>query len=65
MVVIFIPTNEMDKNYLKKGFGFKPLVIEAYKYHLGLSTTEKTQNLLSKKVKTGTVTTNKGSTCVE
>lgn len=60
---IFIPTNDLHSKYLHQGFSFKPLVIEAYQYHLDVSlTSEKTQNLLSKNVKTGTVTTNRGKT---
>lgn len=65
-MLIFIPTNEVNNTYIKRGFSFKPLIIEAYQYHLGVSSrAEKTQNLLSKNVNTGTVTTNKGNTCLE
>lgn len=64
-MLIFIPTNDMNAVYLQAGFSFKPLVIEAYQYHLGLAPTsaalEKTQNLFSKKVNTGTVATNNGN----
>lgn len=63
-MLVFIPTNEIDKNYANEGFSFKPLIIEAYQYHLDVScSAEKTQNLFNKKVKTGTVTINKGKTC--
>ena len=57
---IFIPTNEPKEDFFKQGFCLKPLVIEAYKYHLNYPFSEKTQKRLSKKVKTGTRTTNKG-----
>lgn len=60
---IFIPANEINDSYLQKGFAFKPLIIEAYKYHLDVSDEENTQNLLNKKVNTGTVTTSNGNTC--
>jgi len=60
---LFIPTNEPDEKLLAKGFRFKPLIIDAYQYHLCFSTEEKTQNLFSKKVKAGTVTIKSGKTC--
>lgn len=66
IMLIFIPTNETNTTYIKRGFSFKPLIIEAYQYHLDVSSsTENTQKLLSKNVNTGTVITNKGSTCLE
>ena len=61
-MLVFIPTNEINNYYIQEGFSFKPLIIEAYQYHLeDSSSSEKTQNLLSKNVNTGTVTTNKGN----
>ena len=62
-MLIFIPTNETNNDFVQNGFSFKPLIIEAYQYHLDVSSSsENTQNLFSKKVKTGTVTTNNGRT---
>lgn len=61
---IFIPINENNEKKVKKE-ELRPLVIEAYLYHVNLSSIEKTQNLLSKKVKRGTETINKGNTRVE
>lgn len=61
---VFIPTNDGNEGLLKKGFILKPLIIEAYLYHLYSSGEEKTQNLFNKKVKTGTMTTSKGKTRV-
>ncbi len=60
MMKIFIPTNEPKEIFFEQGFNLKPLVIEAYKYHLGYYNSENTQNRLSKKVKIGTRTINKG-----
>ncbi|HOP21433.1 MAG TPA: hypothetical protein PK055_00450 [Gammaproteobacteria bacterium] len=62
---LFIPTNEINNDWVDKGFSFKPLIIEAYQFHISSSIGEKTQNLLSKKVKTGTITTNIGKTLEE
>jgi hypothetical protein len=63
---IFIPTNDLNKNLITKGFTFGPLIIEAYQYHTdGSWELENTQKLLSRKVKTGTVITKKGKTLVE
>ena len=63
---IFIPTNDLNKLLIAEGFTFRPLIIEAYQHHLGKSLAlENTQNLLSKKVKAGTVITKKGKTLVE
>ena len=61
---IFIPINENNEKKVKEE-ELRPLVIEAYLYHVNLSSIEKTQNLLSKKVKRGTETINKGNTRVE
>lgn len=61
---IFIPTNDGEDGLEKYGYVLKPLIIEAYRYHLYLSTEEKTQNLFNKNVKTGTMITNKGNTRV-
>ena len=61
---VFIPTNDGESDLEKHGFILRPLIIEAYMYHLYLSTEEKTQNLFNKKVKTGTVMTSKGKTRV-
>jgi len=64
---LFIPTNEADEAFANRGFAFGPLVIEAYQYHLEAvdsSVFEKTQNLLTKKVKTGTTITSIGNTRV-
>ena len=57
---IFIPTNELKTSFIEKGYCLRPLVIEAYQYHLRPSFSENTQKRLSKKVKTGTRTTNRG-----
>ncbi len=57
---IFIPSNEFNCSYQNKGYNFKPLVIEAYLYHLNVGEFEKTQKRLSTKVKTGTITSKKG-----
>lgn len=63
---IFIPINETNGSLINKGFTLKPLIIEAYQCHFGeLWPSEKTQNLFSKKVNIGTVTTKKGKTLVE
>ena len=59
---IFIPSNEANIAYLKQGFCFKPLIIDAYLYHLDARGFENTQNRLSKKVKNGTTTNKKGKT---
>jgi hypothetical protein len=56
---LFIPCNDQNNSLINQGFEIKPLVIEAYKYHL---TSEKTQNFDIKKVITGTDNTNKGRT---
>ncbi len=61
---VFIPTNDGESDLIKEGFILKPLIIEAYRYHLNLSTEEKTQNLFNKKVKIGTATISKGNTRV-
>lgn len=61
---VFIPTNDHNDELEKEGFVLKPLIIEAYRYHLSTSMAEKTQNLLIKKVNTGTITTSKGKTRV-
>ena len=61
---VFIPTNDGNEGLEKKGFILKPLIIEAYMYHLYSFGEEKTQNLFSKKVNTGTEITNKGKTRV-
>ena len=60
---LFIPANEPNEKLIAKGFSFKPLIIDAYQYHLRFSTEEKTQNLFSKKVNAGTVTIKSGKTC--
>ena len=63
IMIIFIPTTDSNEKLIAKGFCLKPFVIEAYQYHLDVSLiSEKTQNLFNKKVKTGTVTTNRGKT---
>lgn len=63
---IFIPINETNGSLINKGFTFQPLIIEAYQCHfVELWASEKTQNLFSKKVNIGTVTTKKGKTLVE
>jgi len=63
---IFIPINETNESLLNKGFTIQPLIIEAYQCHFDeLWLSEKTQNLFSKKVNIGTVTTKKGRTLVE
>ena len=59
---VFIPSNELNTIYLKQGFDFKPLVIEAYLYHLNVGELENTQKRLSTKVKSGTTTNKKGRT---
>lgn len=59
---VFIPTNEANEKLANLGYSFKPFIIEAYQYHLDLSTSENTQNLFSRKVNIGTVMTNKGKT---
>lgn len=65
MATIFIPSNEICNKMIERGFDFKPLIIEAYKFHVTSSEFEKTQNLFNKKVKTGTTTIKAGSTRVE
>ncbi len=62
---IFIPTNELNEKFIHSGFSLKPLVIEAYQYHLNHSLPENTQNLFSKKVKTGTKITKIGKAMEE
>lgn len=63
---IFIPSNEESDSLINKGFVFQPFVIEAYQCHFSeILPSEKTQNLFSKKVNIGTVTTKKGKTLVE
>lgn len=62
MMKIFIPTNDTNEHLINQGYSIKPLIIEAYQYHLVSTTFENTQNLLSKKVKTGIATTKKGKT---
>ncbi len=62
---IFIPTNELSDEYIAKGYTLQPLIIDAYKYHLEDFISEKTQNLFSKKEKSGTVTIKIGRTRVE
>ena len=59
---VFIPSNELNTSYLKQGFNFKPLVIDAYLYHLKVGDLVKTQNRLRAKVKIGTTTNKKGKT---
>lgn len=59
---VFIPSNEPNTTYLKGGFNFKPLVIDAYLYHLKDGDLEKTQKRLRTKVKSGTITNKKGKT---
>lgn len=61
---VFIPTNDSNEGLIKKGYTLKPLIIEAYMYHLYSFGEEKTQNLFNKKVNTGTVMTSKGKTRV-
>lgn len=56
---VFIPCNDDNEGLVQQGFDFKPLVIEAYKYHFE---SENTQNLDIKKVIIGTDKTNKGKT---
>ncbi len=62
---IFIPTNELNEQFIHRGFSLKPLVIEAYQYHLNHSLSENTQNRFSKNVKTGTNITKTGKTIEE
>lgn len=62
---IFIPTSELSEQFIDRGFCLKPLVIDAYKYHLNHSLPENTQNRLSKKVKAGTKITKAGKTMEE
>ncbi len=57
---VFIPSNEFNCIYQNNGFSFKPLVIDAYLYHLEVGDLEKTQKRLRTKVKTGTITNKKG-----
>lgn len=59
---IFIPSSEPNERLINKGYCFGPFLIEAYQYHLDVPVLEKTQNLLSKKVITGTKTTKRGNT---
>jgi len=65
MAQIFIPSNDSNREMIENGFLFKPLIIEAYRYHVLVSELEKTQNLFNKNVKTGTTTTSVGRTRVE
>ena len=58
---VFIPINEQNESLFDQCFEIKPLVIEAYKYHLA---SENTQNLDIKKVTIGTETNNRGNTKV-
>ena len=65
MMKIFIPTNDSNEDLINKGFTIKPLVIEAYQFQFVSAALEKTQNLLSKKIKTGMAIIKKGKTSEE
>ena len=63
---IFIPINETNSSLINNGYTIQPLIIEAYLCHVDeIWLSEKTQNLFSKKVNIGTITTKKGKTLVE
>jgi hypothetical protein len=62
---IFIPDNDKNAGLIYQGFLLKPLVIEAYKYHLNSEVFENTQKRFNKKEKTGTKMTSKGKAIEE